>query len=44
MQDLIDIIDRGFEAKGRLDTDGEQKQLVEAVNAAIAMLESPDKN
>ena len=38
MQDLIDIIERGFEHGGRLSDDNEQRQLTEAVQEAIAAL------
>ena len=40
MQDLIDIIERGFEHGGRLTDDNEQRQLTEAVQEAIAALDN----
>jgi len=40
MQDLIDIVERGFERGGRTDSDAERSTLVEAVDAAVDMLDS----
>lgn len=40
MQDLIDIIELGFEHKGRLDDPADQQRLVEAVDEAIARLDA----
>ncbi|MFZ9053097.1 MAG: 2,3,4,5-tetrahydropyridine-2,6-dicarboxylate N-succinyltransferase [Woeseiaceae bacterium] len=39
MQDLIDIIDKGFATGARMDTDAENRQLSEAVQHAITMLD-----
>ena len=40
MQELIDIIDRGFDAGGRMDSDDEQSALVDAVRMAIDELDA----
>ena len=40
MQDLIEIIDRGFETGAQMGSDAEGKQLVEAVQQSLAMLDS----
>ena len=40
MNDIIDIIEKGFEHGGRLDDSAEQERLVDAVDAAIAMLDA----
>ncbi len=40
MQDLIDIIERGFEKGGKDGSSGEQAALVEAVATAVALLDS----
>ena len=40
MQDLIDIIDRGFDAGGRMHSDDEQSALVDAVRMAIDELDA----
>jgi len=40
MQDLIEIIETGFDAGGRLAGDAEQARLAEAVNEALALLDS----
>jgi len=40
MQDLIDIVERGFERGGRTDSEAERATLVEAVDAAVGMLDT----
>ena len=40
MQDLMTIIDRGFEASGRLDSDAETAALVAAVDEALTLLDT----
>ncbi|HSG58935.1 MAG TPA: 2,3,4,5-tetrahydropyridine-2,6-dicarboxylate N-succinyltransferase [Woeseiaceae bacterium] len=40
MNDIIDIIEKGFVRGGRLDDSAEQERLVDAVDAAIAMLDA----
>ena len=40
MRELIDIIDKGFEHGGRLDDSSEQERLADAVENAIALLDS----
>jgi 2,3,4,5-tetrahydropyridine-2-carboxylate N-succinyltransferase len=40
MNDIIDIIEKGFEHGGRLDDSAQQERLVDAVDAAIAMLDA----
>jgi len=40
MQDLIDIVERGFEQNGRLDNAADQQRLVDAVQEAIALLDT----
>jgi len=40
MQDLIEIIDSGFEQGGQTDNDAERRQLATAVDTAIEMLDS----
>jgi 2,3,4,5-tetrahydropyridine-2-carboxylate N-succinyltransferase len=40
MDKLADIIDKGFEAGGRLQDDAEQERLADAVDRAISMLDS----
>ncbi len=40
MQDLIDIIEKGFDARGQMANDDESKELADAVQAAIAMLDA----
>ncbi len=40
MQDLIQIIEKGFDARGEMANDTEVRQLGEAVQAAIAMLDA----
>ena len=40
MQDMIDIIELGFEHKGRLDSEADQQKLVEAVQDAVSQLDS----
>ena len=40
VQDLIDIIDKGFETGGRMDNDADDKCLADAVQRAIEMLDS----
>jgi 2,3,4,5-tetrahydropyridine-2-carboxylate N-succinyltransferase len=40
MQDLIDIIDKGFASSGQMDSDAETRQLAEAVQHAITLLDS----
>ena len=40
MDELANIIDRGFEAGGRLQDDAEQERLADAVARAISMLDS----
>jgi 2,3,4,5-tetrahydropyridine-2-carboxylate N-succinyltransferase len=39
MQELMTIIDRGFELGGRMDSDAESLELASAVDAAVAMLD-----
>ena len=39
MQELIDIIDKGFDAGARLEDDVEARQLADAVGQALAMLD-----
>ena len=39
MQELMTIIDRGFELGGRMESDAESSELVSAVDAALAMLD-----
>ena len=39
MQDLIDIIERGFDSGGKMADDAETKDLQQAVESAIAMLD-----
>jgi len=40
MTDLIAIVERGFERGGRMDSDAELRELADAVESAIAMLDS----
>jgi len=40
MQELIDIVERGFERGGRSDSDAERSALADAVDTAIDMLDS----
>ena len=40
MRELIDIIDKGFEHGGRLENSAEQERLADAVEEAIALLDS----
>ena len=40
MQDLIEIIDRGFETGAQMETDAESQRLAEAVEQALAMLDA----
>ncbi len=40
MQDLIDIIDNGFDARGQMASDAETRELNDAVQAAIALLDA----
>jgi 2,3,4,5-tetrahydropyridine-2-carboxylate N-succinyltransferase len=40
MQDLIEIIEAGFDAGGRMDSDSAQARLVDAVNEALTLLDS----
>ncbi len=40
MQDLVDVIELGFEHKGRLDDSADQQRLVEAVNEALRRLDA----
>jgi 2,3,4,5-tetrahydropyridine-2-carboxylate N-succinyltransferase len=40
MTDLIAIVERGFERGGRMDSDAERRELADAVESAIAMLDS----
>ena len=40
MQELMTIIDRGFELGGRMDSDAESSELASAVDAALAMLDT----
>jgi len=40
MQELIDIIDKGFDAGGRMESDDEQSALVDAVRIAIDELDA----
>lgn len=42
MQDLIDIIEHGFDHKGRLEDEADQARLADAVHAAIAQLDAGD--
>ena len=40
MQHLIEIIDKGFEKSARMDSDAERQKLADAVQQALAMLDS----
>jgi 2,3,4,5-tetrahydropyridine-2-carboxylate N-succinyltransferase len=40
MTDLIAIVERGFERGGRMESDAERRELADAVDSAIAMLDS----
>ena len=40
MQHLIEIIDKGFEKSARMDSDAERQELADAVQQALAMLDS----
>jgi 2,3,4,5-tetrahydropyridine-2-carboxylate N-succinyltransferase len=40
MQDLIEIIERGFDQSGRLEKATDQERLVEAVNQAVTLLDA----
>ena len=40
MQHLIEIIDKGFEKSARMDSDSDREQLADAVQQALAMLDS----
>jgi len=40
MQDLIEIIEQGFDRSGRLEKTADQERLVEAVNQAVALLDA----
>jgi len=40
MQDLIEIIDRGFEVGAQMESDAETRQLAEAVQQSVSMLDS----
>jgi 2,3,4,5-tetrahydropyridine-2-carboxylate N-succinyltransferase len=40
MTELIDIVERGFERGGKTDSEGERSELSQAVDTAIAMLDS----
>jgi len=40
MQELIELIDTGFEHGGRTDSEAEQQRLVDAVQLAVSMLDS----
>ena len=40
MQDLTEIIDNGFEQRGRMDNESDQKRLADAVRQAVAMLDA----
>ena len=40
MQDLIEIIELGFDQSGQLKSAGDQERLVEAVNQAVALLDA----
>ncbi len=40
MQDLIDIIEKGFDARGQLSDDAATRELDDAVQAAISMLDA----
>ena len=40
MQNLIDIIETGFDARGQMESDAETRELDDAVQAAIAMLDA----
>jgi 2,3,4,5-tetrahydropyridine-2-carboxylate N-succinyltransferase len=40
MTDLIDIVERGFERGGRMESEAQQRKLADAVDTAIAMLDS----
>jgi 2,3,4,5-tetrahydropyridine-2-carboxylate N-succinyltransferase len=40
MQNLIDIIEKGFAARGQMESDAETRELDDAVQAAIAMLDA----
>jgi 2,3,4,5-tetrahydropyridine-2-carboxylate N-succinyltransferase len=40
MQDLIKIIDDGFDKGGRTDSDAERSELVSAIDTAVSMLDS----
>ena len=40
MQNLIDIIEKGFDARGQMEGDAETRELDDAVQAAIAMLDA----
>ena len=42
MTDLTDIVERGFERGGKTDTESEHNELSNAVETAIAMLDSGD--
>jgi len=40
MQNLIDIIEKGFDARGQMESEAETRELDDAVQAAIAMLDA----
>ena len=40
MTDLIDIVERGFERGGKMESDAERADLANAVETAITMLDS----
>jgi len=42
MQELIGLIERGFEQGGRMASEAEQKRLADAVQIAVSMLDSGD--
>ncbi len=40
MQDLIEIIEQGFDKSGRLEKNADQERLIEAVNHSVALLDT----
>jgi len=40
MQELIDVIERGYERSGRMDSESDKDQLTDAVQQAISMLDA----
>ncbi len=40
MQDLIEIIEQGFDQSGRLEKTADRERLVEAVNHSVALLDT----